>query len=138
MSRHYYDEQCLVLWRKCVRALWQDKCAICSITKEQCGFIGDRQILECHHGIPRSNWKFRHEPVNGILLCPLKHDWAETHPVEFEAFLREHWSATYDFIIANRFTTLDSPLWDIHLMERRTKLKETLEWLKEITAHPSP
>ena len=50
-------------WKEIVKKEFNNKCAYC----------GSDKIVHCHHLIPREIKEFRHEPLNGILLCPLHH-----------------------------------------------------------------
>ena len=131
MKTKYLDDKCLDLYRQCVRVLWHNRCAH---ENNLCGFIGDRQILEGHHLIPRVNKVWRHDPVNGILLCPFHHGWAEANPILFDEWLRDHWPVSHKWVKDNKYAKLASPLWEIHYVERAAELKETLEYLKSTHA----
>lgn len=124
----YLDDKCLDLWRQCVHILWRERCA----HGGSCSFIGDRQILECHHLIPRANKVHRHNPVNALLLCPIHHDWAEQNPDCFNEWMQERWPVSHQWAVERRYDKLASPLWEIHYRERIEELKETLKYLKEI------
>jgi len=50
------------IWREKIKQ--RDKvCVIC----------GSKEKLNCHHIIPREVNEFRHDELNGILLCPAHH-----------------------------------------------------------------
>lgn len=67
--------------------LWQQ--VVLLAARGMCVHCGTRHHLSGHHLIKRSNKRFRHEPMNGVCLCFLCHNWAETHQDEFTAWLKK-------------------------------------------------
>ena len=130
MNIKYWDDKCLKLWREAVHILWQEKCCYHSITGGRCEFIGDRQRLECHHLIPRTNKMWRHFPANSALLCPGAHDWFEQNPLLADEWFRENWPDSHKWATDNRHAQLSTPMWEIHYMERAKELQEAIKWLK--------
>jgi hypothetical protein len=85
-------------WRELVFRKQGGKCAIC----------GSTEHINAHHMVPREVLLFRHNPQNGILLCPSHHKYsfllsAHRNPVRFALWLManqpERWkwlSETFD------------------------------------------
>ena len=80
--------------KKTLDILWQIKItedAICSMPG--CNRIGN----EGHHIIKRRYLSVRWLPQNGRALCRTHHDWADTHPAEYEnMIIREIGSYEYE------------------------------------------
>ena len=67
-KKTYTDRYLQQLWRQALLILHDNNCAYC----------GETYDLECHHIIKRRNKLFRHDYRNGIVLCKVCHEWAET------------------------------------------------------------
>jgi len=84
------------LWRLIVLTQWDATCAYCGRTANP----------QAHHLITRSRVATRHEPMNGIVLCPLHHifstelsahgaplafgDWLEKNHPNVRQWVRDH------------------------------------------------
>jgi len=69
-------------WSALVKKQWGHKCAIC----------GEEKGVQSHHLITRSNKALRHDPMNGICLCPMHHTLsarlsAHKTPIKFREWL---------------------------------------------------
>lgn len=72
-------------WRKVVYASNKGKCVIC----------GTVEHINAHHLVPREILKYRHNPDNGITLCPSHHKYGNIlsphrNPVRFFLWLQKH------------------------------------------------
>lgn len=88
-ARNKADKQ----WSIIVKDMWGHKCAVC----------GGTEHLNSHHLIPREIAKFRHNPSNGICLCPTCHKFgrysAHKHPLWFMAFIRSKNPGYFDCLL---------------------------------------
>jgi hypothetical protein len=79
-------------WREKVKYKDRGLCAICLATK----------FNNCHHIIPKEIKEFRHDEMNGILLCPLHHKFgtysAHKNAIWFINWLIEHRYSQYIYL----------------------------------------
>jgi len=93
-------------WRNTILYIHNWRCAICGADK----------LINAHHIIPREFKETRHDPANGIALCPRHHKWG-------------------------LFSAHKNPLWLINWMEKNKMdvniiiLKKMTEELYETTSY---
>lgn len=58
----------------------------------QCAFCGRKDLIHCHHLLPRELKLLRHNVLNSIVLCPKCHKYAiETPSAHKNSFAFYHW-----------------------------------------------
>jgi len=68
-----------------------------------CLICGSVKLLQAHHIILRNIKQVRHEPLNGVTLCPKHHKYglfsAHLNPVFFLTKLKSKQRISYDFVM---------------------------------------
>lgn len=95
---------CDKVHRKLILVMFGHRCAICGKTEGQ---------IDIHHIISRASHFFRHNPNNGIPLCPVHHTFstqlsAHGTPWAFEEWMQENRPYQYEWWVQNRNTVLPS------------------------------
>ena len=77
-------------WSIKVKTRFNNKCAFCDAIK----------YIQAHHIIPREIKEFRHDPDNGIALCPGHHKWlvdfsAHRNPLGFFIMFEKKYPKEY-------------------------------------------
>ena len=77
----------------------------------QCVVCGRRENLQAHHLIHRASLFFRHNPENGVTLCPLCHEFsralsAHMAPWAFDDWMKEHRREQYEWWTKNRYVVI--------------------------------
>ena len=115
-------------WRKKCDELW----AIVVKHNGVCEICDNRaKVLHAHHLIGRSNYKYRHDPLNGVALCCQCHlfnDKCSAHAstsgaVKFLETLKLKWPARYEWFMEHRN---DKQMEDKSFEETYLELKDML------------
>ena len=94
-------------WREMIKIEFGNKCIVC----------GSTERLNCHHILPREDKRFRHEPLNGILLCAKHHKWS------IEMSPHKNPFAFYHFYGNNLFKERCQKLSELYLSHEQNKQK---------------
>ena len=109
------------IWSIVIRLMWRECCARCKST----------YLCSAHHMIKRRFMITRFDPVNGILLCAECHDWAESRPLDFMAWLKIKWPMTYEWVAHTK--TLPSRRIPPHeLKQKAIELKALIARLEKV------
>ena len=76
------------IWRDVIRQV--GKCEICNVP----GIRGKTQgwiNLQAHHIIPRGHHDYRHDPSNGICVCPKCHKWGRDFSIHNNPDIFDDW-----------------------------------------------
>lgn len=122
----YWRKRADVLWSKLIRWMWGGRCAIC-------GEAG----RDSHHLISRRIVSIRHDPRNGMYLCPSHHRLnpyfsAEGGPIAFADWLEQNFPKIHDWILRTRPIIGKKP----NYKEIHDKLAEVLSRLEDARALP--
>jgi hypothetical protein len=96
----------LIQWSKEVRGQYDNKCAICG-----CG-----GKIDAHHILDKMVFKeLRHDPLNGIALCPKHHKFSveavHNNPIFFIQWLEENEPTKYEYLLKRQ--------WDIKEQKKK-------------------
>lgn len=95
-------------WREKLKIEFNDRCIVCNIKNGDTYTNKKGKIIKVklagHHLIPREVVKFRHEVLNGVLLCFSCHKYslecsAHKNPLMFYEFYRKHFKERYDKLV---------------------------------------
>lgn len=135
LSKHpaaEYSRQATKWWRECVRLIWKNRCALRGVPGHVCAHYNGRPILEAHHIIPKSVSEFhRHNPTNGIYLCPKAHDWAENERKAFLETLKAVWPSMYAAYEENSANRRGGPFSSVYYREKTEELKALAKRLSD-------
>ena len=81
------------LWKTGIRTEFCGKCAVC----------GSERLVNCHHLLPREMAEYRHQPINGITLCPLHHKYsrllsAHKNSLAFAVWLKDNHPSRWQWV----------------------------------------
>ncbi len=96
------------LWSEIVRLKNHGRCIVCH-----------KPAAQAHHLIPRSHKAHRHSLMNGVPLCAGCHEYAETHPRKFTAWLKLTFPALWRWVQRHRQEIVRYP--DYHASYKRLK-----------------
>jgi 5-methylcytosine-specific restriction endonuclease McrA len=122
--RRSYIKPCDVVFRACIVAMFKSRCAVCGAEGGQ---------LHVHHLISRARHFFRHNLMNGILLCPRCHVFnadlsAHGAPWAFEDWMKTNRPEQYEWWAKNRTATI--PQLKIDYQAVRMGLLDALKGLE--------
>ncbi len=91
-------------WRNKADGVWREK--ICKRDGDQCAVCNSDKNPQCHHLVSRDVKSLRHEVMNGVLLCPLCHQFSRRRSahkggVPFAEWLRIHRPYQYQWILTH-------------------------------------
>ncbi len=120
LSTDYLDK----LWRKAIRKIWNNRCALCGRDKESIA-------LESHHIVKRShNFILRHDLNNGICLCLECHSNADILDVKNQ--IEDLVDSVYLTEIQRNYKTIKDYLKDKNLIEKEYRDLKAKELREEI------
>ncbi len=104
------------LWREAIKLQAGNKC-------EFCGAPRHIKPLHAHHVIPRTNYRVRWEPLNGVALCYRCHmHWAHKDATAFTAWFKQLvGSARYRRLQKMRQEYYDSTIRDFSYYKGKLK-----------------